>query len=353
MALEVVRWFDRWLSVKILLIETILRIVVVFFVKAKNIVMRKKFWIFGIQWFVGLYLAILSVPSFGLTPMISGVIEEMDPSPCTPPAPNFRIGEEVTYKLYYHLAPLWLAAGEVTFRVEDAGDTYHLSAIGKTFPFYEWFFKVRDEYHSYVDKKTLLPTVSIRDIQEGGYSLYEKIVFDQDAGTAVSDRGKSKDNLKRTSYTPGNCMHDMLSVIYYMRTLDYDNLKQGQLIPVEIFMDKEVWPLDVEYLGKEAETRVKGQGDFRTIRFSPEVIEGYIFKKDTRMNVWVSDDGDRIPLLIESPVSVGKIKAVLNSPFSQVVQGGIRVPGLFVIFIFLSFIAFGKHYIKRFFGLRN
>lgn len=252
---------------------------------------------------------------------VFAVVQSDDPSPCTPPEAPFSVGEEVIYKLYYHLAPLWLAAGEVTFKVEDDGDNYHLSAIGKTYPFYEWFFKVRDEYHSYVNKKTLLPVVSIRDIEEGSYRLYERIYFDHQTGEAISDRGKSKENLKRTVYSPGHCMHDMLSVIYYMRTLEYDQFSKGQLIPVEIFMDKEVWPLDVEYLGKEKETKIKGQGSYSTIRFSPEVIEGYIFRKDTRMSVWVSDDDIRLPLLIESPVSVGKIKAVLKNPYDTMRKG--------------------------------
>jgi hypothetical protein len=31
------------------------------------------------------------------------------------------------------------------------------------------------------------------------------------------------------------------------------------------------------------------------------------------MVVWVSQDGNRIPVLIESPIKVGSIKAVLNA----------------------------------------
>nr|MBP6540568.1 DUF3108 domain-containing protein [Saprospiraceae bacterium] len=32
-----------------------------------------------------------------------------------------------------------------------------------------------------------------------------------------------------------------------------------------------------------------------------------------RMHVWVSNDGNKLPLLIESPLSVGSAKAVLKS----------------------------------------
>ena len=35
-------------------------------------------------------------------------------------------------------------------------------------------------------------------------------------------------------------------------------------------------------------------------------------KDDAKMTVWVSDDQNRIPILIESPVSVGSVKMVLK-----------------------------------------
>ena len=52
---------------------------------------------------------------------------------------------------------------------------------------------------------------------------------------------------------------------------------------------------------------------FKTIKFTPEVIAGQVFDEDTEMNVWVTDDQNRIPLLIESPVAVGSVKAVLKN----------------------------------------
>jgi hypothetical protein len=225
---------------------------------------------------------------------------------------TFQDGEEITYKLYYHLAPMWLAAGEVTFKVEEIGNQYHLSAEGTTYPFYEWFFKVRDYYDSYVDKETLLPSLSIRKIQEGKYTLYDKIFFDQKGRKAISDRGRTIETTKRTEYDLDDCMHDMLSVIYFSRNLEFEKFAPGHKFPIQIFMDEKAWPLSVEYIGKEEEKKIKGQGSFKAIQFSPDVIEGYVFKKGTRMNIWVSDDKNRIPLLIESPVSVGKIKAVLK-----------------------------------------
>lgn len=225
----------------------------------------------------------------------------------------FQVGEEIVYKLYYNWNFVWLPAGEVTFRVTDEFGQYHLSAEGRTYSSYEWFFKVRDYYDSYIDKTTMLPKVFIRDISEGKYTLYDEVEFDQTAHKAVAMRGKTFETTKRAEYDLDGCMHDMLSVVYYARNIAYDNFNAGQTFPVKIFMDKEVYPVQVKYKGKEARKKIRNNGYFDTIKFSPEVIAGEVFNEGTEMNIWVSDDANRIPLLIESPVSVGSVKAVLKS----------------------------------------
>ena len=53
-------------------------------------------------------------------------------------------------------------------------------------------------------------------------------------------------------------------------------------------------------------------GKYNTLKFQPQVIAGNVFDDDSKMSVWVSDDLNRIPLLIESPVSVGSVKVVLK-----------------------------------------
>ncbi len=226
---------------------------------------------------------------------------------------SFQGGEEFVFEIYYNWNFVWLSAGEVVFKVEDKGDQYHLSAHGSTYRNYEWFFKVRDKYDTYVDKETLLPEVSIRDILEGRYTLYDKITFDNEKKIARSLRGKSKESAEITEYPIESCMHDILSIVYFSRNLDFDNMAEGEAFPIKIFVDKETWPLKVTYKGKEDKKKIKKLGKFDAIQFSPEVISGNVFREGTEMNVWVSDDKNKLPLLIESPVSVGSIKAVLKS----------------------------------------
>lgn len=70
---------------------------------------------------------------------------------------------------------MWLAAGEIVFEIKEEQEAYHIEVTGKTYASYEWFYKVRDKYHSYIDKKTGLPKLYIRDIHQGDYRHYEKL----------------------------------------------------------------------------------------------------------------------------------------------------------------------------------
>lgn len=233
--------------------------------------------------------------------------------PCFMENKTFQGGEEITYKLYYNWGIMWLSAGEVTFKVNDMGSQYHVAVAGRTYKSYEWFFKVRDYYDTYIDKNSLLPKTAIRNVREGKYRLYDEITFDQENKKASSLRGKTKDVATKKNYNLEECMHDMLSVIYYSRNIDFESYREGEEFPVKIFMDKEVWPLNVKYKGKQSRKKVKGKGRFNTIKFSPQVVSGRVFKEGEEMMVYVSDDKNRIPLLIESPVSVGSVKAVLKN----------------------------------------
>lgn len=262
----------------------------------------------------GLVLGVILMSSFQLRWTV-GAQElfkaELGGDPCAIENTTFQVGEKIVYKIYYNLNFIWLAAGEVVFEVKDNEDQYHITAKGRTYSTYEWFFKVRDSYETYIDKETLLPQMSIRDVQEGKYKLYEKVIFDHDNNKAVTYRKKYDDPLETTTVDIESCMHDIISILYFTRNIEFKSLSEGAQFPVKLFMDKDTYPLNVEYKGEERK-RVKGKGKLNTYRFSPEVIAGEVFDEDTRMDIWVSRDENQIPLMIESPVSVGSVKAVLK-----------------------------------------
>lgn len=239
-------------------------------------------------------------------------VKTIDVNECAIVNNVFENGERLVYKLYYNLGFIWIPAGEVVFNVKENSNSYEMTAAGKTYKSYEKIFKVNDYYYSNVDKETLFPKSFVRIIEEGNYLLYDSISFDQKRNIVMSFHGKTKEEAKPKIHKVNECMQDMVSNIYYMRNLNTDNLNKGDKISVKMFFDKEVFPIDIVYSGKE-EKDIKDLGIFRTLKLRPDVVAGNVFKEGDKMTLWVSDDSNKLPLLIESPVSVGSVKAVLKS----------------------------------------
>ena len=214
---------------------------------------------------------------------------------------TFQAGEVLTYKVFYNAGPLYVAAGEATFNINleklITKPVYHIVGDGKTYSFYDNFFKVRDKYETFIDTASLQPLKFIRNVYEGGYKKYENVTFNQTANTAVTNEGVFK--------VP-NCVQDVVSAIYYSRNIDFNKYKKDDKIPFDMFLDNETYNLYLRYLGKE--TIKTKYGKFNAIKFKPLLIKGTIFEGGEKMTVWVSDDANRIPLRIESPISVGNIK---------------------------------------------
>jgi Protein of unknown function (DUF3108) len=213
----------------------------------------------------------------------------------------FQAGELTTFKVFYTLAGAYIGAGEANFNVSlekmNNKPVYHIVGDGKTYSFYDKFFKVRDKYESYIDTGTLQPVKFIRNIYEGGYKKYENVTFNQQTNTAITGDGVFK--------IP-SCIQDVLSSIFYARNINFDKYKVDDKIPFSMFLDNEVYNLYLRYLGKE--TIKTKYGKFKAVKFKPLLIKGTIFEGGEKMNVWVSDDANHIPLRVESPISVGSIK---------------------------------------------
>ena len=55
-------------------------------------------------------------------------------------------------------------------------------------------------------------------------------------------------------------------------------------------------------------------GRFKTLKFECQLgtTEGFSFTDGTIFTIWISDDANKIPLYIESPVKVGSIQAYIS-----------------------------------------
>ena len=218
----------------------------------------------------------------------------------------FQAGEVVNMTVFYSTLGAYIGAGDASFTTTlerfNGKTVYHAVGVGKTYSFFDNFFKVRDRYESYIDTATLLPYKFIRNVDEGGYKIYNNVTFNQTANTAVSTNGVFKIT---------DCMQDVVSAVYYARNIDFDKYKPGDKIPFDMFLDDEIFHLYIRYMGKE---KVKTRyGRFNAIKIKPLLVKGTIFNDGENMSAWISDDPNHIILRVESPISVGSIKVDMMS----------------------------------------
>jgi hypothetical protein len=194
----------------------------------------------------------------------------------------FKDDESVLFHVYYSVIGIYVHAGSVTFAVNaekyNNKPVYHVIGAGSSNPSYDWIFKVRDKYESYIDTASMQTLKFLRHVEEGKFKMDESASFDNINNTVTTEKGTQK--------VP-NCIQDVLSAIYYARNIDYNKYEVDAKIPFNMYLDNQVYNLYIKYLGKEEiKTRY---GKFKAIKFKPLLVKGTMFEGGEKMTVWVSD----------------------------------------------------------------
>ena len=234
---------------------------------------------------------------------------------CTSTNKAFQAGESLNFKIYYNWGVIWMDAGEVSFSATitelNARKVYHFVGAGGSYPKYDWFYKVNDKYESYFDTLTLKPLRFIRDVHEGGTSAKDDYIFNFQKNKIYTMEKRNNKPAKLDSINITSCTNDIGTAIYYTRCLDFSKSKKNDTIPITFVLDGKVYYSYIRYLGKEI-INSELLGNVRCIKFSPKLVEGTIFKGGEGMVVWVTDDENKIPIYVETPIIVGVIKVKLS-----------------------------------------
>lgn len=221
-------------------------------------------------------------------------------------APNvaFGSGEKLNYSVGYK----FITAGRAVMQVADKQETvsgrpcYPISFNVRTTSAFDKVFQVRDHYQTYIDVDGIFPWRFEQSVREGKYSRDFSAIIDQRAHQARTTEG---------TFTVAPFVHDILSALYYIRTLNLSNVKKGQTLSLKNFFGKETYDLKVRVLGRE-KVEVDA-GTFNCIIVEPLVVEGGLFKNEGRIVVYLTDDDRKIPVKVSTKVVIGSIDGELTS----------------------------------------
>lgn len=221
----------------------------------------------------------------------------------------FQNGEWLKFRMSYSN---FLNAGYSTMEVKDTTnnqeEAFHIIGKGKSTGLISLFFKVEDDYQTFMYKNSLKPYRFIRKINEGGHKKDKEIIFDYSTNEAIVKNYKHN-TVER--YPISSNIQDMLSTLYFLRNQKINDLSIGHEIELQMFLDQEIINFKLRFLGKEIlKTKF---GKVNSLKFRPVVQTGRVFKEKEGLTIWVSDDKNKIPLRIKASLVVGSLRADLDA----------------------------------------
>lgn len=224
----------------------------------------------------------------------------------------FKEGEKLTFDINYG----FVTAGEAVMEIDPVFQTingrkcYDIRFFVNSTSSFDWVYKVRDFYRTYVDKEGLFPWRFEQHIKEGNYQRDFEAIFDQENLKVKTYTGEKDPKKFEGEYDIPEYVQDAMSAFYYYRTLDYSKMKTGDITLLQNFYKDKTYPLNVKYLGKE--TIEVPAGEFRCIKIEPLVQEGGLFKSEGSIVVWMTDDDRKMPVKVKTKVIIGSIDAELS-----------------------------------------
>ena len=221
----------------------------------------------------------------------------------------FKSGEWLRFKMSYS-GFLKAGTAELSLNEEvlNGKKIMHATGVGETSSIISWFFKVNDNYQSYFDKKTGMPYIFKRKINEGGYKKNKVLTFNEEKKEVkVEDKRK-----KKTTIIPNiSNVQDMISAFYFLRNFDTKNMKSGDEIELDMFFDEKKYPFKLRFLGSEILSTDFGK--IKTQKFMPIVQAGRVFKANESVSIWITADDNKIPLKLKADLAVGSLRADLDA----------------------------------------
>lgn len=220
---------------------------------------------------------------------------------------GFSGNEYLKYRVHYG----FLNAGFATLNISEVSylgkPHWHIVGKGNSSGAVSLFFRVKDNYETYIDQAKHLPSKFIRQINEGGYIKNKALFFDNDKKTVFERDYK---NNTKTTFRHNTQVQDMLSALYYLRTFKNSDFPIGTSKTVNVFMDGAIYPFKLKVLANE--TISTKFGKINCIKMRPYVQSGRIFKAQESVSIWVSNDDNLVPIQLEAELAVGSLKMSLH-----------------------------------------
>ncbi len=221
--------------------------------------------------------------------------------------------EKLRYVISYKWGLIHKDAGDATLSLKRNGNQYNVMLAAKTKPWADKFYSVRDTLRATMLTGSLLPVRYEKITHEkGGYTKdvidYVKSGNVTTGNVKLHRLSKGEPILKERTLTATGPVYDMLSVFYYLRTLDYSALSKNKIYTATVFSGSLAEKIKIRSLGIETIKLKDGtKREAYHIKFNFTQEGGK--KSSDDIDTWISTDQEHIPLYLVGKLPVGEVRA--------------------------------------------
>ena len=221
--------------------------------------------------------------------------------------------ESLHYVISYKWGLIHKDAGDATLSLKRNGSNYDLSLAAKTKPWADKFYEVRDTLLGKLRIADLKPLSYSKIAHEGGKYNRDDITFSFNGNTTTGQCKRLRTlkngdvDISENRLSASGPVYDMLSVFYYLRLINYEDLQKGMVSKATIFSGSKAETITIRCLGKERiKLRDKSEREAYHIQFT--------FTSDGRkkssddIDTWISADDRHIPLYLVGKLPVGQVR---------------------------------------------
>lgn len=230
----------------------------------------------------------------------------------------FKSGENINYDLYFKLGLINAWAGKGFLRTQmvnnyKGASAYNISMQLNTSGVARSLYTVNDTLTSYIDMD-LRPLLFTKQAFEGSDYSKEVQSFDY-VDNKVKIRASRVFNGEKhfdDTLITEKCTYDYLSVLPLIRNIDYSGMKPGDRKEIQFLSGKDLVKMTVNYKGKSSVKANNGKR-YNTIDISLTIYEPAFNNQKEAISASLTDDANRIPIVLNTHLKIGIIRAVLKS----------------------------------------
>ncbi|MDR0422174.1 MAG: DUF3108 domain-containing protein [Proteiniphilum sp.] len=229
----------------------------------------------------------------------------------------FASGEDIRYDLYLNVAFLNARAGRGSLSVTEANyrgeNAYKMVMLLNTSGLAGNIYTVNDTLTSFIDMN-LRPLLFTKEASEGKDYSVERQSYSYEKG-AVNIRAfrlwRGAEQYDET-ITTDHCTYDYLSVLPYIRNLNYTGMNPGDRHHIRFISGKKPVNMYVNYQGI-SKIRANNGKKYEVINLSLTILDEAFNDPKDALKASLTNDENRIPVIIDTTLKIGSIKAVLRS----------------------------------------